>query len=207
MLKMFCARGGAICFLGLVVTGCVQTKITEPSRSAVEQLLLSTAADRATATVHLDQFRGKRVHFSTNYFEAYDAKYALGSLREALSRSGALLVEELSEADVVIEARSAALSIDSVNSILGIPSTVVPIPVAGTFSLPEVALMKSQKQDSMAKFALLAFSPKSGEHVFSSGPMLGRAKNHYYQFLWIIKFTKTDLPERMKAKKVRNQNP
>lgn len=206
MPKLFYLRHGIVLGTALLLTGCVQTKITEPSRSAVEQLLLSTASDRAAQAFSLSNFSGRKIYFSTNYFEAYDAKYALGALRDELSRAGALLVEDPTNADVVIEARSAALSIDSVNTILGIPSTVAPIPLAGNLSIPEIALMKSQKQDSLAKFALLAYSPKSGEHVFSSGPMLGRAKNHYYQFLWIIKYTKTDLPERMKPKKEKKEN-
>ena len=51
-----------------------------------------------------------------------------------------------------------------------------------------------------AKFALLAYATDSREHVFSSGPMLGKAYNKYYKFLGIIQWTTTDIPEK-KSKK------
>lgn len=184
----------------MMTTGCLQTKLTEPSRSAVEQLLLSTAADRAAEAVPLERFANQKVYFTSNYFEGYDAKYALGTLRDALSQAGAKLVDTKDEADVVVEARSGAMSIDSSSSLLGLPTTAVPIPLTGTFSTPEIALLKSEKQYSIAKLALLAYSPKTGEHFFSSGPMVGKSHNHYYQIFWVIKYTSTDIPEKSRKK-------
>lgn len=186
--------------LAVLCAGCVQTKITEPSRSAVEQLLLSTAATRAVNSIPLDEFRGKRIYVSTNYFEGYDYKFALAALRDALSRSGARLTDEPTNAEVIVEPRSAALSVDSANSLIGIPSGSVPIPLTGTFALPEVGFYKSQKQYSISKMQLLAYTAGTGEHVLSTPPMIGRAHNHYYQILWLIKYRSTDLPERSNDK-------
>jgi hypothetical protein len=65
-----------------------------------------------------------------------------------------------------------------------------------------LALFKSSRQNSIAKLALLAYSRESGEHYFSSGPMLGKAYNKYYKLLFLIQWTATDIPE--KKKKAQN---
>jgi hypothetical protein len=197
---------GFLALVALCCNGCLQTNMTEPQRSAAEQLLLSTVADRAAQTVSLNSFANKKVYFSTNYFEGYDAKYAFGTVRDAFSRAGALLVNDENDAEIVVEARNGALSIDRADSLLGIPSTAVPVGFAGAISIPEIALYKSNKQYSLAKFALLAYSKDSGKHYFSSGPMIGRAHLYYYKFLGFISYTSTDVPEKKKPKKTEAQS-
>ncbi len=170
--------------------------MTNPARSATEQLLLSTAADRAIAATNLPPVQGKKVYVDGTYYDSYDPKYVLGSIRDALSRSGALLVDTASNSDVIVEARCGGLSIDASESLLGIPATGIPIPLAGVVSIPELALYKSSRQRSIAKLALLAYDTRSREHVFSSGSMAGKSYNKYYKFLGIIQWTTTDIPEK-----------
>ena len=178
----------------LAAGGCTQTTLTAPQRSATEQLLLSTAADRAIGSTNLALFSGKKVFVDGSYFDSYDGKYALGTIRDALSRSGAMLVGNVTNSDLVVEARSGALSIDAADMLIGVPSAGVPVPLAGTVSIPELAFYKSQKQFSLAKFALLAYETKGGKHYYSSGPMIGKAYNHYYRFVGFIAYTSTDIP-------------
>ncbi len=172
--------------------------MTEPSRSAVEQLLLSTAADRSMQGVDFAAyFGGKKVFVDASYFDSYDKLYALGTLRDELSTHGALLVATAKEAEIVIEPRSGALSTDSSASLIGIPSLPLPVPVSGSALMtPEVALFKSEKQFATAKIALLAYDAQSRRHLYSSGPLVGRAHQHYYSFLLIVKLTRSDIPEK-----------
>jgi hypothetical protein len=79
------------------------------------------------------------------------------------------------------------------------PSAGVPVPLAGAVSIPELALFKAQKQFSLAKFALLAYETRGGKHIYSSGPMIGKAYNHYYRIIGFITFTSTDIPAKRKA--------
>src|ERR1700761_4034258 len=155
-----------ICFL---LTGCVITKMTEPARSASEQLLLSTAADRALAMADFTSFTNQKVYLDNSNFDSYDSKYVIGSIRDAVSRSGALLVKTVAEADIVLEPRSGGLSINTSSSLLGMPSTAAPVPLAGDVQLPELYIYKSDKDFSIAKFALLAYTNKTGGHFYSSG--------------------------------------
>jgi hypothetical protein len=170
--------------------------MTNPVRSATEQLLLSTAADRAMKSMDLTVFAGKRVYVDGTYFESYDAKNALATVRDALNRAGALLAPTVTNAEYVVEARSGALSVDFDQTLIGMPSTGVPIPLAGTFTIPEISLYKTQKQLSTAKIALLAYSRSSGAHFASTGPMVGQSHNYYYKLLGFISWTLTDIPEK-----------
>jgi hypothetical protein len=179
--------------------GCAQTTLTAPQRSATEQLLLSTAAERAILSTNLSMFNGKKVFVDGSFFDSYDSKYAIGTIRDALSRSGAMLVSNVTNSDIIVEARSGALSIDAAETLIGVPSAGVPVPLAGAVSIPELALFKSQKQFSLAKLALLAYETHGGKHVYSSGPMIGKAYNHYYRIIGFITYTSTDIPAKHRS--------
>jgi hypothetical protein len=177
--------------------GCTTYEITQPPRATTEQLLLSTAADRALHSVNLGIFAGQRVFLDTTYFDSYDNKYVIGTIRDALSRAGAFLVTNANASDVIIEARSGGLSTDGSTSFVGIPSFGLPIPLAGTLATPELAFYKSQKQHSTAKIALLAITTQSREHVYSSGPLVGKSYNNYHD-LFGFSGDATDVPEKHK---------
>jgi len=162
--------------------------------------MLSTAADRSLREVDFAVFKEKKVFVDAVYFESYDKGYVLGTLRNLLSINGALLATNASEAEVIIEPRSGALSIDSSQSLIGMPSLPVPIPFAGTLVSPEIALWRSQKLFSTAKIALFAYEQKSHRHFYSTGPLIGRASHRYYRFLGYIASTRTDIPEKKELK-------
>jgi hypothetical protein len=183
----------------LLLNGCTTVRQTDPPRTATEQLLLSTAADRAIGYVTFEEFAHKKVFLDATYFDSYDSKYVLGTIRDALSRAGALLVLDAKSSEITIEARNGALSTDDKTYLLGVPTIGVPIPLAGTVSIPEIALYKSQRQYSTAKFALLAYSTESREHVYSSGAMVGKAHDNYFSVVF-VPIHNTDVPEIKKKK-------
>lgn len=184
----------------LLAAGCSTSVTTNPPRSVTEQLLLSTAADRAIASRSYIDFNHKKVFVDQTYFDSYDSKYVIGSIRDALSRAGALLAPAASNSDIILEARSGGLSIDSSDSLFGIAQTGLPIPLAGTLNVPELALYKSTRQKSIAKLALLAYDAHTLEHFYSSGPMVGKSFNTYYKILGMIQWTHTDIPEKKRKK-------
>ncbi len=186
---------GGLSLLGVLAAGCHSLNVTVPKRSAAEQLLLSTAVDQAFTNVLLAPLNQKRVYLQERYFESYDKQYALGKIREVLSRHGALLVEDPNEADLIVEARSGGLGIDKRETLLGIPKIPVPVPLAGTLTIPEIALYKSQKADAVSKIALFAYDQKSRAFVHATGSLAGGSRFHYYKFLWLISWRSTDIPE------------
>ena len=186
----------ALCvILAGFAAGCAFNEETNPPRSATEQLLMSTVADRALQSSNFACFDGEHVFVVTNYLDGYDVDYALGTVRDALSRAGALLVEQATNSDLTVEVRSGALSIDASDTLIGMPQSGLPIPLAGSLSIPELALYKSQTQYGYAKLALLAYATKSRKHVYSSGPLVAKGYNVYHKILFISWIT-TDIPEK-----------
>jgi hypothetical protein len=187
--------GGGLLPALLLLAGCTTTKTTTTARSATEQLLLSTATDHALQNVGLEIFTGRKVYLDTTYFDSYDSKYVLGTIRDALGRAGAMLASSATNCDIVIEARSGALAIDGSETMFGVPSITLPVPFAGPMQTPEVAFYKSERQRSVAKIALLAFARDSRKHVYSSGPLDGKSYDKHSRVLF-IQWTRTDVPEK-----------
>ena len=190
-----------IALLSLTLCGCTQTGLTKPQRSAVEQLLISTAADQALERVDWSVIRGKKVFVDSSFYESTDDDYVVGTIRDHVSINGGLLMKRAEEAELVLEARSGALSIDASSTVIGLPAGAAPIPFVGAVSLPEIAIYKAEKQYSTAKIALLIYERESREHVASTGPLVGRANIKYYKFLGYVGYTKTTIPEKDPKKK------
>lgn len=196
----FLTAGAFLFLLALLGSGCSTTEMTNPARSVSEQLLLSTAADRAVTNGNFSIFAGKKVYFDASYFDSYDSKYMLGDIRDALSSAGALLVDDVTNSDIIIQARSGGLSTDSSESLVGIPKMGMPVPLSGALSIPELPFYKSQRQHSIAKFVLLAYGTKTRKHFYSSGPLVGKAYNNNHA-IFFISWNTTDIPEKHKEKK------
>jgi hypothetical protein len=185
--------------LGLIVfgtVGCTIERQTSPPRSANEELLISTAADRAAQQVKLRIPKGAKLYVDESEFEGTDSKYAIGALREQLLREGGRLVTARTQADYVIEIRSGALSIDEEQILLGIPQTNVPIPLTGTFALPEIAFFKKEERKGVAKFAAVGYDAKDGSFADASTPRYGFSHEiQWVVFLFISWKTSDVLPE------------
>jgi len=189
-----------------LLSACSATRITEPSRTAVEQLLLSTAIDRSLNDADFSIFEEQTVFMNLELFEGYDAKYAIGAIRDKMSQSGALFVETQEKARFIIEPRSGAIGIDSHSEMVGMPSITLPIPLAGPVQTPEAPLWKVDKADSTVKVAVLAFDKETGKHFYSSGSLVGKSFNHQYKVLGIFNWRNTDIPERQSSILGRNIN-
>ncbi len=167
------------------VSGCQTVRESTPPRTATEELLLSTAADSALENTQFSWLEGKRVFVEEKYFESYDKGYVMGLMRQRFSASGALLVKTDDKADVIVEIRSGALSIDTSETLVGLPAMTLPVPMAGPVPTPEIGLYSKKVSDSIAKIALFAYERGSGRYLQSAGPMVGRAHLRLYKVLFV----------------------
>ena len=184
-----------LAFATVLTTGCTLSKDTHPPRTAIEQLLLSTAVDNALKGVALPDVTGERVYVDDSLLDAYDRGYVVGSVRALLSENGARLQASREDADMIVEVRSGALGMDVADSLVGIPSIPIIIPGAGTSEFPELVLFSSNKQDSVSKIALLGYY-KDGTNAFSTEPLVGTAYFNRYKFLLLLRINFSDIPER-----------
>ena len=203
-------------WLGLVLllgsaAGCVnKQRMTEPIRSVGEQLLLSNSIDRALSELDLEaigRLKGFKVYLSTVYLQTLDQEYLVGSLRDLLLSSGVLVVDDIAQAEMIVEIRSGANSLDSASVTAGIAEDqALPNPVTGApVALPELAFFKKQNNVSLTKVALVAYHADSREHIFSSGTLLGGAYDRHYQFLGLIRLRFTDVPELRAIKQLKRR--
>lgn len=179
----------------LALAACSTQKETSPPRTATEQLLLSTAADRAVAEMTVGIPRGKKVFVSSNYFDGVDSKYAIGAIRDRLLREGLALVSERSEADAIVELRAGALSIDESETLVGIRSFDVPIPLAGPLTLPEIAFFKRTERKGVARFAATSYGTADGLLIHSAPPRSGYSHKKEWVVLLFLSWWTDDLPD------------
>jgi hypothetical protein len=159
----------------LLLCGCTTDRETDPQRSATEELLISSAADRAAEQLSLDLGPNKKAFLDTTNFEGLDSKYAIATIRSSLLKHGAHFVGDKKDADTIVEIRAGALSIDKHETLFGIPSFNLPIPLAGELATPEIAIYKSEDQEGIAKFGATAYDAKDGHFIAESTPPLGRS--------------------------------
>lgn len=182
--------------ISLVAAGlpaCSTTHVTTPERSATEQLLLSTAADRAAERVAANLALRDAIYVDTYGVEGYASKYVVSAIRDALLRHGARIAPSREEAATIVELRVGALSVDSESSLLGVPSINVPLPMAQQSSTPEIPLFKKELTQGVAKVAATAYDRRTGALAVSSGPQYGFSNKAEWVLLLLLTWDTSDL--------------
>lgn len=160
----------------LLAGGCATTRSTDTPRTATEQLLLSTAIDKAINRLDFRALDDKRIYFDTQYLQGIsDEKYVISALRQHLLASGCVLCEKRDEAEIVLEARSGGVGTDRNELSVGLPSMPVPQVVPGVPMpigvVPQMTLARKTKQRAVAKLAVFAYNRETGRPIWQSGAM------------------------------------
>lgn len=170
------------CCVGLA-TGCTKTRTSNTSRTGIEQLLLSNAVDQSLDRMVLPPLDGRKVFLDPQYLDSVDKGYIVGSLRQRLLNSGALLTDKKEDSEVTIEVCTGAVGTDDVDSYVGMPGIALPGPMP--VELPEVRLFQKRSQFGTAKLNLVAYSTADGRLIFDSGPSLARSDDSNWSVLGI----------------------
>ena len=178
--------------LALALCSCSYTKETVPSRSASEEMLISTAADRAADKLAAQLTAGGSVYLDATYFDTPDGKYALGAIRTAIARRGTKIAADRSKADRIVEVRAGALSVDQNSFLIGIPEITLPIPLAGAATVPEIALYAFHDDQGVAKFAATEFSQADGALVVAPEPEYAYSHNEKRTVLIFVRWSHQD---------------
>jgi len=171
-------------------------------RTATEQLLISTAADRAAAKLAEQIPPNIKAYLDTGYINAPDANYATLAIRDQFLRRGVLVVNDRAAADAIIEIRVGALSTDENSVFLGtpdIPLPLVPGVTAGSVVVPALNLFKRAESKATAKFAATGYDVKTGRIVVATDPQYGYSEKVDWAILLFFSWTNTDyLEQRMR---------
>lgn len=188
---------GAATLTLLLLTGCGSVRETLPARSAMEQLLVSTAADRAIAELAVEPFANKAVYVDPANLDCLDKPYVLQQIRTALRAGGARIVDSRDKAELVLEPASGAMSLNKRDMLFGIPALPLPFQFGGqTLKLPEVPLWKTITYRGRAKLLFSIVDARTGAMVADVGHCYGKARDSYWWLLIIGPMRHTDLPDR-----------
>jgi hypothetical protein len=172
----------------LLLTACATVRQTDPPQTATEQLLVSHAVERAVGQLNPRCPPTGTVFLDTQYYDTDNgsvlAKYTVGAVRDRLLRLGCRLTDDRKSAEVVLELRQGAQSIDQSSTLVGIPSIPIPIPLSGVVSTPEIAFFKIARLDGVSKLALTGID-RNGALVTSTGPTFGQSRHRDYVILLV----------------------
>jgi len=161
------------CCAALFVQGCSTTRMTNTSRSAVEQMLVSNAVDQALDKVDFSPFRGHTVYLNDKYVECTDKAYVISSVRHRIMKSGALLVDSPDNAEIAVELRTGTVGTDVAESFVGVPEIALP----GMLTLPEVRVLTRSVQTGTAKLGIVAIDTQSRRVLGDGGMTMARSND------------------------------
>jgi hypothetical protein len=177
----------------LALAACGGSRETQPARTATEQLLFSVAAERAADRLALNIPAGTKVFVDPAYVEGTDSKYLLSTIRDRVLRHGGSLADNKAQADLVIEPRIGAISIDRDRTTLGMEEFDVPVPMAGEVHVPSIALYKRDTQQGVIKIAATSYDSKTGKLIQSLDPVYGFSHKTEWGAFLIFSWETNDL--------------
>jgi len=190
-------RAALVLSLCLVLGGlaaCATAVQTRPGRTATEQLLVAHAAERAAADFHLEAPQGSLVFLDTINFTGEWAPYAASALRQRILNSGYRLSTARSDADLIVEVRMGALSIDQMSRVLGVPALTLPTGNNySTFSVPELSLYSQAERSGVAEFSIFAYDARTGAAVPVIHRISGETQMRSHKFLMVMTWGKQEV--------------
>jgi hypothetical protein len=192
------------------LTGCaIEQEISRTPRTAVEQLLLTSAVERALTNLTLTLPLNADLHLEVSGFyidrsrltmrdqtsgvvqdPTVDFLLVKDSVAVSLGRMGYRIRRREDQPAYLVK-----ISIESMGTMQGLTFVGMP-PIQSViipFALPELTLYKRQTQVGYARLHLDAFDNVTGEYKGSSATIIGRTYYDQYTALFYIIWVDTDL--------------
>ncbi len=175
-----------ILFFPLLVflTACSTPWMTNTTRNAVEQYLLSTTVERALSAAKFQKYENRKVFLDYDYFTPQtDKAYAQGVLEARLAQFKMIVVKKEEEADIVIRPLCGVLATDYHKILIGTPSLPLPVPDTGiSLVIPEIPLFQKFTRCAYGKFSFVIFESKTRKPLETIPPI--RTSARYVN--WVI---------------------
>ena len=155
------------------LAGCVTTKESDTARTGVEQMLISSAVDRALDKIDFATVRGAKIYVEEKYLDCVDKNYVFIALHERLLVNGCTLMDKADDADVVMQIGSGAVGTDRQDFFIGLSQ--IPLAPPSPISIPQFSLFSREKANGTAKLVIIAYDAKSKRAVMNSGISLARS--------------------------------
>ena len=173
-----------------LLADCTAYRTTSPRGSAEQELLISTAADRAAEALAAQVPTGLTAWIDTEALPRREHPYAIGAIEDALLRRGVKLVGDRGSAEAVVLPRAGMLSTDERSTLFGVPA--LPLPLAPGVVMPALSIFSQNKADGAAKFAASVYDAKSGKLLVSTDPSFGFSHQESGTVLFVFTWRKND---------------
>ena len=178
-----------------LATGCIDPRITNTGRSAVEQTLISQAVDRAVDNMSFSAFAGKSALMDYSKLTPQcDKDYVTGAIETHLALSGIKVVEKADEAQIKIRFYCGVLATDNTELNIGTPAIPVPLPNTNiNFGIPELSIFKRVARTGTCHMTAVVTDIKTGELLCAYRGVRSRTFfNHWVAFM-IIPYVTRDV--------------
>ena len=179
----------------MAVLGCGTTRLTDTTRSASEEMLLSHSIDRSVGKLGLEVLAGQAVYLDVSHLGDVQYRgYLTGALRQHLLANGARLVSDPEQAGVVVEARAGSVATARHDSLVGVPQTTMPTPLLGVpFTIPELAIVKKATHIGVTKVGVFAYRTDNGAGIWQSGMHQSQSVSHSRWYMGVGPFLTGDI--------------
>jgi hypothetical protein len=144
-------------------------------------LLVSQSADQAVAQIDFSPLAEKTVFLDASGIDKdlVDKGYVMSLVRQQMLASGALLQDDKTRAEFIVDLRIGSLGTDRHSMLVGTPAIQLPSVVPGLpTNIPELAVMKKNDQRGVAKVAVFAYNRITGRALWQSGTAESVSREH-----------------------------
>jgi hypothetical protein len=179
----------------ICLAGCATMKESDTARTGVEQLLISSATDKALAKVDFRPVAGARVFLETKYLDCTDKNYIIVAMHQRIMATGATLVDKAEDSDVVVELTSGAVGTDRTEWFIGVPQ--IPLPPPSPISIPRLSLFSRTRLIGTAKLSMVAYDTKSKRPIMNVASALARSDLKKFDVMGTNSVQSGSLPEEL----------
>jgi hypothetical protein len=175
----------ALCALLHIASGCAFSRRVQTPRSSWEQILATTAIDRALEQVEWPEVDDKSVFVEVGPpGDVLDDLYLQRSIEIILADRGAQIARNAESAEYLLKCLVGAIGLDISGRFLGVQGTKGGILLP--FRFPDIALYQNTLRRGVAKTEIYLVDLKANEVVHHSGPVEGmtyrRSKTYFFFF-------------------------
>jgi hypothetical protein len=179
-----------LCALLQVAGGCAFSTRVQTPRSSWEQILATTAIDRALEQLNWPEVDDKAIAVKIGTpGDVLDGLYLQRRIEVALANRGARIVRSAEAAEYVLTCLVGAVGLDISGRFMGIQGSsggLIP------FTIPELALYKSTLREGFAKAEIYLVDLESQKIVHHAGPVEGTAYRLSKTFFFVFESRESD---------------
>jgi hypothetical protein len=189
----------AICAISMaaivIISGCSTPRITDTSRTAVEQFLISTVVDRGIGSADFRLYNGKKMFIEYDYIAPQvDKQYVQGVFEMTLAKNGVIVTRDVKDADFIVQIICGVLATDTNKFTIGVPELPFPVPDTSlNIAIPEIPIFQKLTRTGFGKFSfnILEAATRKPRHAIS-----GIEASTYYTnwIIMLIPFRSHDMP-------------